>query len=524
MPDPLSFSDALQKFWGYSEFRPGQEAIVRSIAAGHDTCVVMPTGGGKSLCYQLPAAMDSSRTAIVISPLIALMQDQVAQLTQMGIPAALLNSTQRWAGRQKTMVDAARGSFRLVYLSPEMAVQESSLAWLKQVPISFFAIDEAHCISEWGHEFRPEYRQLSRLRSLFPDTPVSAFTASATQHVRHDIVEQLHLRDAFCHVASFRRTNLRYRVRLCDSESQETLLLDAVRAASTGSVIVYVPTIARVAETVAFLGQNAIPSIGYHGKMDPAGRRSNQEKWMLDEPRVIVATVAFGLGINKSSVRAVIHLALPKSVEQFYQEAGRAGRDGLPSDCYLFWQKGDAAIHNFFINQIVDPGEQSRARLRYNEIRSFVESDSCRHHLICTHFGERSSLSRCSSCDNCLGLWRPAISPKISVERKSRERNRLSRSTRYTLQLLQAGKSFEEIAQTRGFSVRTITEHASRLVEAGKCAYRHEWIPRQHFHQIEHACHKLGFERLKPLKDALPDEITYDEIRIAVAGLRASSW
>src|SRR5277367_3561591 len=239
----------LRRYWGYSSFRPLQERIVRSLIAGRDTCVVMPTGGGKSLCYQLPAVV-SGKTTVVISPLIALMQDQAAQLAQMGIPAAVLNSSVNNEEQSRVIRQAREGAFRLLYLSPERLQRADTLSWLQQVPISFFAIDEAHCISEWGHEFRPEYRQLSRLRGAFPDRPIAAFTASATRHVRHDILTQLQLRNPDKYIASFHRPNLRYLVRACDAKEQPALLVNALRSYPEGNVIVYSPTITRVEETV----------------------------------------------------------------------------------------------------------------------------------------------------------------------------------------------------------------------------------------------------------------------------------
>src|SRR5437660_2110973 len=360
----------------------------------------MPTGGGKSLCYQLPAVLDAT-TAVVISPLIALMQDQGAQLLQMGISAACLNAATPPEERAHILQHAATGKYQLLYFSPERIAFGGTVDWLKRLPISFFAIDEAHCISEWGHEFRPEYRQLSRLREFFPDRPTAAFTASATQRVRHDIIEQLRLRDPHKHIASFRRSNLRYIVRQCGSRTQNELLLRAVKQVSDGSVIVYAPTIARVGDTVDFLEENGIAAIGYHGQMENAARRENQEKWMADEVRVMVGTMAFGLGINKSSVRAVIHLSLPKSVEQYYQEAGRAGRDALPADCFLFWQKKDTGLHAFFIGRIEDTDEKERAWQRYHEVERFVQSAECRQRHICSHFGEIPKWESCGNCDAC---------------------------------------------------------------------------------------------------------------------------
>jgi ATP-dependent DNA helicase RecQ len=390
----------LRRHWGYSEFRPRQEAIVQAILAGRDAAVVMPTGGGKSLCYQLPAvAMD--RTCVVVSPLIALMQDQAASMREIGVGAAFLNSSLDSREFREVKQRAEKGEFHLLYLSPERIVREEVLLWLEQVPVAFFAIDEAHCISEWGHEFRPEYRQLRALRERFPDVPIAAFTASATRVVRHDILAQLRLRDPAKFVMSFHRPNLRYIVRECAAGEQERLLMAALDYYGEGNLILYAPTIRSVEEIAGRLDRLGVPIVPYHGQMGAAERRKNQELWMSGEKRVLVGTIAFGLGINKPDVRAVVHLSLPKSLEQYYQEAGRAGRDGEPADCILLWQKRDLGLLAHFIQQTQDPGERERSWQRYHVMRRFAEGSQCRHRRICLHFGETPKWDRCNACDCC---------------------------------------------------------------------------------------------------------------------------
>lgn len=391
----------LKQYWGYDTFRPRQERIVRSLLAGRDVAVVMPTGGGKSLCYQLPALI-SGRTAIVVSPLLSLMRDQTAQLAQMGIPAAAINSNLTASEQSQVIRDACRGEYRLLYLSPERLARPDTVTWLQRVDPVFFVIDEAHCISEWGHEFRPDYRQLKRLRELFPAIPIAAFTASATRRVRQDILDQLQLRDPDKHILSFHRPNLRYLAHECDSRQQEYLLLRAMQEYSgTGNMIVYAPTIDSVHTTTALLKSRGIEAVPYHGKMEASERERNQELWMNDEVPVLVGTLAFGLGVNKPSTRAVIHLALPKSIEQYYQEAGRAGRDGQPADCLLLWRKRDFGLLAHFNEQIEDEDERARAWQRYHSMRRFVEEPLCRHRQICLHFGETPKWEECDACDVC---------------------------------------------------------------------------------------------------------------------------
>ena len=616
---------ALKKYWGYDSFRPLQERIIHSLMEGNDVAVVMPTGGGKSLCYQLPALV-LGQTVVVVSPLIALMQDQVAQLADMGIPAALLNSTLPPEEQRSVMRAAAQGAFRLLYLSPERLARQDTIAWLEKVPVACFAIDEAHCISEWGHEFRPEYRQLAALRRHFPDKPIAAFTASATRRVRHDILQQLQLRDPHKYIASFHRANLRYVAHQCDKQSHTKLLLAALRAYAGESVIVYAPTIATVEETVDFLAGRRIAAIPYHGQMQTAERRRNQERWMNDEVRVLVGTIAFGLGINKAAVRAVVHTSLPKSVEQYYQEAGRAGRDGLPSDCVVLWQPKDAGLLAYFIDKLQDRDEKERAWQRYHAIRNFAESARCRHLQICNHFGQTPKWERCDMCDVCGNVpewlkvppaeelavrkkkkrlrvepvaevlpeqpetvserpagrelldffkeWRRATAQRTAVpayvvlsdaaledlcrkhptnlrellgvfgigERKAelygaeifavfeafekgaraaaREVTQISPADE-TMRLLAEGKTFEEIAQIRGRQLTTVVNMVADLVEKRRVEYRMEWVGEATHLRVAETIHRLGSQWLKPLREALPPEITYDQIRLVVAFERA---
>ncbi|MGH9558863.1 MAG: RecQ family ATP-dependent DNA helicase [Bryobacteraceae bacterium] len=407
----------LERHWGYSQLRGKQETIVRSILEGRDAAVVMPTGGGKSLCYQLPAvAME--KTCVVVSPLIALMQDQAAQLRTAGIAAGFLNSSLAYDAQREVMRRAERGELRLLYLSPERLAREGVIEWLKKIPLGFFAIDEAHCISEWGHEFRPEYRQLRALREHFPEIPIAAFTASATRTVRGDIVAQLRLRDPVKFVMSFHRPNLRYIVRQCASKEHDKLLAAALGHYREGSVIVYAPTIREVEETAVALSRRGVPAVAYHGQMPVAARAKNQEAWMSGGKRILVGTVAFGMGINKPDVRAVLHRSLPKSLEQYYQEAGRAGRDGAPADCVLLWQKRDAGLLAHFIRSLDDARERSRAWDRYRVIRRFAEEHECRHRQICLHFGETPKWERCEACDVC------GVAPEWLKQPKKSRRSR----------------------------------------------------------------------------------------------------
>jgi ATP-dependent DNA helicase RecQ len=408
MHDMIDLLDSLHRVFGFASFRPGQEAVVRDALAGRDLLALMPTGGGKSLCFQLPALLKPG-VSIVVSPLIALMQDQVRQLQDNGIAATFINSSLPREETQRRIAEMLRGAYKLVYLAPERLLMTDFLTGpLQQLAekqgISAFVIDEAHCVSEWGHDFRPEYRQLSTLRRRHPTVPVLAFTATATSRVRSDVITQLELRDAAVHLSSFNRANLFYDVRQKDSSAYAQLLRISKAG---GSGIVYCLSRKRVEETCDQLKSDGILALPYHAGLDAEARRSNQEAFIRDDVQVMVATIAFGMGINKPDVRWVVHYDLPRTLEGYYQESGRAGRDGDPARCTLFFGAADIRTADFLIQQKVDQNtgepleeEQRIARQQLRQVLSYAESPECRRAIQLRYFDEDYS-PPCGSCDNC---------------------------------------------------------------------------------------------------------------------------
>lgn len=389
----------LKTTFGYGAFRPLQREIIETALAGRDVFALLPTGGGKSLCFQLPALHRAGLT-VVVSPLIALMKDQVDQLQAAGVAATYLNSTLTAAEARSRLAGLHRGEWRLLYVAPERLMLDEWKENLTNWNITALAIDEAHCVSEWGHDFRPEYRQLARLRALLPNVPVMALTATATERVRDDIVRHLQLREPEVFVASFNRPNLTYRVLPKDQPLKQ--IIDFVRKREDESGIIYCATRAtteRVAEALAGRGFSAR---AYHAGLDAEERSRNQELFLRDECRIICATIAFGMGINKPNVRWVIHHDLPKNIEGYYQETGRAGRDGLPSDCLLLFSGGDAAKQTHFIDEITDEHEKAVARNQLRVMMHYAESAGCRRSELLAYFGEKFPLSECGACDNCL--------------------------------------------------------------------------------------------------------------------------
>ena len=388
----------LKRTFGYSTFRPLQRDIIDATLAGKDVFALLPTGGGKSLCFQLPALARPGLT-VVVSPLIALMKDQVDQLQASGVAATFLNSTLGEKEARARLSGLHRGQYKLLYAAPERLLLDGWVENLKTWNVTCIAIDEAHCVSEWGHDFRPEYRQLAKLRTALPGIPMMALTATATGRVRTDIIKHLKLENPQTFVASFNRPNLTYRVIPKDQPAKQ--IIDFVRKRESESGIIYCAsraTAERVAEALAGRGFSARP---YHAGLTATERAENQEQFLRDDTRIICATIAFGMGINKPNVRWVIHHDLPKNIEGYYQETGRAGRDGLPGDCLLLFSGGDIAKQTHFLDEITNKQEQDIARAQLRQIVHYAESSGCRRGELLTYFGEKFPLDNCAACDNC---------------------------------------------------------------------------------------------------------------------------
>jgi ATP-dependent DNA helicase RecQ len=389
----------LKQYFGFTSFRPLQEEIIRDSLAGRDTFALLPTGGGKSLCFQLPALVRDGLT-VVVSPLIALMKDQVDALQASGIAATFLNSSLNADESRKRLRGLHNGEFRLLYVAPERLMLSGFLSDLQKWNVQLIAIDEAHCISEWGHDFRPEYRQISELRKYFPNVPFMALTATATGRVREDIVSHLKLREPKCYVASFNRPNLTYRV-LAKNKPYDQLL-NFLRARPKESGIVYCMSRKSTESVAQRLSEDGVKAKPYHAGLTPTERSEHQELFLRDDVRVVCATIAFGMGINKPNVRFVVHYDLPKNIEGYYQETGRAGRDGLPSECVLLFSAGDAVKQTMFIDEKPNPQEQQIAREQLQQMVHYAECASCRRSELLAYFGEEFSADGCGACDNCL--------------------------------------------------------------------------------------------------------------------------
>lgn len=392
-------SKLLRTVFGYDSFRPLQEDCIESVLRKNDTLLLMPTGGGKSLCYQLPALMLPGLT-VVISPLISLMKDQVSQLKNLGIEAEVLNSSISREEYENNQARIRAGITKLLFCAPETLFKEDILRMLAECRVDCITVDEAHCISEWGHDFRPEYRRIKDLREQFPNAVFLAMTATATRHVRQDILTNLELKNPREFVASFNRDNLFYEVIPKTDPTSQTL--DYVRKFAGQSGIIYCfsrKQVDSLADELNAAGFNALP---YHAGLSDDIRHQNQEMFIRDDVPIMVATIAFGMGINKPNVRFVIHHDLPKNIESYYQETGRAGRDGLPSQCLLLFSAGDAAKIKYFIDLKTDAAQKRVAQTHLNTIIAYAQSRLCRRIPLITYFGESYAIDNCGLCDNCV--------------------------------------------------------------------------------------------------------------------------
>jgi ATP-dependent DNA helicase RecQ len=386
----------VRRVWGYDRLLPLQAEAMSAILAGRDSVVVLPTGGGKSLCYQAPAA-HLKRLAIVVSPLIALMKDQVDGLREAGVPAAYLNSSQTQAERGEVFRGLAAGRYQLLYVAPERLVMDGFAERLARARPAFVAVDEAHCISQWGHDFRPEYRQLAALRARFPGLAVHAYTATATPPVRADIVAELKLVDPLLLVGSFDRPNLVYRVQ--PRTDRLAQVLGAIARHRDQAGIVYCIRRAEVEELTAALLRRGLKAVRYHAGLSDEERRANQDAFVNERVDLVVATVAFGMGIDRSNVRFVVHAGMPKSLEHYQQEAGRAGRDGLPAECLLLHSGADYGMWKSVLGDPPPPG----ALRKLGEMYAFCQDAACRHRSLVTYFGQPYEAAGCGACDVCLG-------------------------------------------------------------------------------------------------------------------------
>jgi ATP-dependent DNA helicase RecQ len=400
-----SIDGILKRHFGFQSFRPLQRQIIEGLLAGDDVLALLPTGGGKSLCYQLPAIANDGLT-VVISPLIALMKDQVDSLEEIGVPATFLNSSLSPGEYRRRWSELGSRRYKILYLAPERLMTDEMLSALRAWDVGLIAVDEAHCISEWGHDFRPEYRELAVLRERFPGVPLVALTATATARVRDDIVSLLRMNQPRIHVASFNRPNLSYRIVPRTSPLKQILAVLSEHRGESG--IIYCMTRNRTEEIEEALTREGVVARAYHAGFDSQERAKRQDLFIKDQVQVIVATIAFGMGIHKPDVRFVLHHDLPKNIESYYQETGRAGRDGLPSECVLLYSPSDAVRLHRLLDGVTDEQERTVARKHLAKLIEFCESALCRRVQLLQYFGETylgsngEAVDACGACDNCL--------------------------------------------------------------------------------------------------------------------------
>jgi len=535
----MDIEQNLQKYFNFKEFRPGQREIVETIIAGRDTVALMPTGGGKSLCYQLPAVMLPGLT-VIISPLIALMKDQVDALSARGIPATFLNSSIDAAEAAKRVAEIKAGRTKILYIAPERLAAPSFARLFSELDISFLAVDEAHCVSQWGHDFRPDYLNIKKHLQRLKNRPiVAAFTATATPEVKNDIIERLGLLSPAVFVRGFDRPNLKFFVQKNIKPKERYLEVLRLIRSIKGSGIVYALT-RKETETLAdFLSGNGIPSTAYHAGLAAPKREKIQNDFMENRFKVIAATVAFGMGVDKADVRFVIHSGMPGSLEGYYQEAGRAGRDDEEAYCILLHSKKDTNMHNFFLRgdrKLImaqgksweEAGEILEVKYqKLDKMMEYVESAECRRRLILKYFDDpeyAEEKHNCRGCDVCLKWKKKTEEFGTDVDsHKAVKRQLIGGTVKETVRLFEQGHTPLAIAKMRSLGESTIMGHLIDWYVAGGEVEIERLVSSQEEDRIAEVIMSARTQRLKPIKELLPENISYEKIRLVLAKLKRES-
>ncbi|NTV40712.1 MAG: RecQ family ATP-dependent DNA helicase [Candidatus Moranbacteria bacterium] len=533
----------LKKYFNFSQFRAGQKEIVESIMAGKDVVALMPTGGGKSLCFQLPAIL-SEGISIVISPLIALMQDQVDGLVARGISATFINSALSFEEIDQRLADIKAGKTKIIYVAPERFANRQFQKMFSELEVFLLAVDEAHCVSQWGHDFRPDYLNVKEYIALLSRRPiVAAFTATATPEVKDDIVERLGLQSPDVFVRGFDRPNLKFFVR--ENLKKKERANEALRIAKSikGSGIVYAITRKETEELAKFFKSQGIKAAAYHAGMTGEKRARIQNDFMENNFKVIVATIAFGMGVDKADIRFVIHVGMPSSPEGYYQEAGRAGRDGEQAFCILLHSKSDASLQNFFImtskGEMKSQGkswEDSRRVIdvkyaKLNKMKEYVGLGTCRRLLLLQYFGDpavQNHSGNCAGCDVCLnykwdksGVVENGEEKKVAKKKKKKSTGEIFGTVLESVELYKQDYSPQAIAKIRSLGVSTIFNHLIEWYESGGSFRIEEFLSSIDEARILRAIEKVGsLDKLSPIKKELPGEISYEQIRMALAKKR----